>query len=280
MDGTGCKMLLKLDPKLASQRKVGVLPNPKLVIDPAGSMLLASLFEGAFGKLLVIKLNDSALKAAAITDETSDPMDAVFLPDGKKIMFSSPDPADDGQVYLNQIDADGQNKKLFKRDAFSAEYSSDGSRILFERGNAILVCNADGSAERVVLELHTSSRLRYPFRPSFNPANANEIIFMGGDAGGIPVITTVSTVDGSQRTLTTGLEDKIVPLFASRFTPDGRKVIFSVLGTEKRADLYVANADGGAARKLTEAAGYQQFFEPAVSPVGTTIYFLAEEART
>src|ERR1017187_10313842 len=205
-DGTGYKMLLKLDPKLASQRKLGALPNPKLAINPAGSMLLVSLLEGAFGKLFVIRLNESALKAAAMTDETSDPMDAVFSPDGKKIVFSSPDPAG-GQAYLNQIDADGQNKRLFKRGAFSAEYSSDGSRIVFQRGDAILVCNVDGSGERVLMEMHTL----LPFRPSFNPANANEVLFMKEDAGGIPVITTVSTVDGNQRTLTTGLEDKIAP---------------------------------------------------------------------
>jgi Tol biopolymer transport system component len=282
-EGKGYKQLFKFDPKikLALSSKVPLSPV-KLALSPDGSTLAISLIEEMHAKLFLIRLGNSTLKLEPLTDQSSaDSAFPAFTRDGKNILFSRSNP--DGGVDLYLMNTDGKNKTLFKLDASNGEYSADGSRVVFQRTvgllrNKLFICDAaDGSGEEPLTEGLNS------WRPSFNPANATEIIFARVEKDKNPEIVTINTKrpGGPPRTLSTGFKGMIAaPFFGTPFTPDGQKIVFVAAEPPSRmTNLYTMTSDGSSIKRLTTAGAYTRFFEPAISPDGKVIYFLGEEVR-
>jgi Tol biopolymer transport system component len=288
-DGTGVKQLFKFDPKTTVTSK-GLIGSPtKLALSPDGSTLAVSLIEAMHPRLFLMRLGGSSLKLEPLTDQASaDSQFPTFTRDGKKILFSGSPPGVGSNLYL--INLDGTHKTLFKSDASHGEYNSDGSKVVFLRGNAIFICNADGSGEEA---LAGAGKLD-AWRPSFNPVNGTEILFAGTDVKNQAVpdpldnkplavtIETVNTKHSGARILSAGFKGKIGFIFATRFSPDGQKIVFVATEPSPKAaltNLYVMNSEGSDIKKLTTAGAYTRFFEPVITPDGKKILFLGEEAR-
>ena len=183
-------------------------------------------------------------------------------PDGSRILITS-DRSGVSQLY--SMSMDGRDVKQLTTDstgAHSANWSLDGSRIVFVSGTQIVVIAADGSGRRVVSDAKGNQT------PSWAAQGAG-ILFAGGD---FPNITIQSmNVDGSNR--------RIVAPNAGGFdydpvwSPDGRQIAF-VSGTRGQGPrVHVMNADGSERRRLTTLSLAEE--RPAWSPDGTQIAFQA-----
>jgi len=78
----------------------------------------------------------------------------------------------------------------------------------------------------------------------------------------------------ARRRITAGSEGNNYTERAVTWSPDGKRLAF-LSNASGQAELYVAEASGGAARKLTEVTGY--LAAPSWSPDGKTIAFLFTE---
>src|SRR6185437_15450477 len=78
----------------------------------------------------------------------------------------------------------------------------------------------------------------------------------------------------ARRRITAGSEGNDYTERAVTWSPDGKRLAF-LSNASGQAELYVAEASGGAARKLTEVTGY--LAAPSWSPDGKTIAFLFTE---
>ena len=66
--------------------------------------------------------------------------------------------------------------------------------------------------------------------------------------------------------------------FAAAISPDGNRVVYSVVKGSKRSNLFVSNLDGGDLRKLTDDKGNDYY--PAWSPDGTRIAFISDRTTS
>ena len=81
----------------------------------------------------------------------------------------------------------------------------------------------------------------------------------------------LDVASGNQRPLMIG--DAIS--FAPRISPDGSRIVFSMM-TGANSDIYVANAEGGVPRRLTTAPAIDT--DPSFSPDGTKIVFESDRS--
>lgn len=123
-------------------------------------------------------------------------------------------------------------------DEYLPLFSPDGSRITFGRCFAtcqVVVINADGSGERVVVD--------DGFPGAWSP-DGNRIAFGGPGGTGIDGIYVVN-VDGS------GLVRVLDPDFITDWSPDGRQLMI-VSGRDGDLELYATPLDGSPVTKLTD----------------------------
>jgi Tol biopolymer transport system component len=144
------------------------------------------------------------------------------------------------------MNADGSGFKILVENTEPApgcatpSFSSDGSKIIFDLGNDLLMMNADGTGRVVVLPAG------YSYRPTFTPDGKAILANMSG------ALYLVS-VQGGERTLVSTL-DATEPTFSA----DGTKIFFSspydLLTWPPQlptAQLFVMNADGTNIEQLT-----------------------------
>ncbi|MCB0828583.1 MAG: PD40 domain-containing protein [Solirubrobacterales bacterium] len=146
-------------------------------------------------------------------------------PDGKQIMYTDR-VSSTGVATLRLMDADGKNDKPLFEDAYDAEYSPDGSKIVFTRFVAsksiIHTISGDGKGSAASTGVEGRS-------PTYEP-NGERIAFSAspGDGGGSEIF--LMNADGSgvkQLTHTTGGSPWIDSSHPS-FSPDGLEIVFSM----------------------------------------------------
>ena len=179
-----------------------------------------------------------------------------------------------GSFHLHIVDPDGTNPINLNPIDDLAEYSgqswsSDGSQLAFasnRSGNAnfnIFVMNTDGSNIRSVVEDSGNE-----FASSWSP-DGQKILFQTWRNDETAWDIYVVNIGGSdeQVLINTDMEEQL-PVWS----PDGTKFAYQAGHRGQGIDIYVANADGTGAMRLTDGNGTLHA-APAWSPDGMQIAF-------
>lgn len=147
-------------------------------------------------------------------------------PDGKQILYTDR-VSSTGVATLRLMDADGKNDKpLDEGNAYDAEYSPDGSKIVFVRYVAskpiIHTMSGDGKGGATSTGVegrnptYEPNGERIAFSASPGDGGASEIFLMNADGSGVKRLTYTS--DGSQW----------IGSAHPSFSPDGLEIVFSM----------------------------------------------------
>jgi Tol biopolymer transport system component len=225
--------------------------------------------------LRVINVDGTGLRK--LTDE--DASQPAWSPDGTKIVYGTGDTFGEGRQPIEVVNVNGSARTQVVRSVgygnAAPSWSPDGTAIAFEKftpppaegefpPSSIAVMKADGSGLRVVGPGGVDE-------PRWSP-DGDRIAF--GGFGGLSIVKA----DG------TGLKSVTEPngfaIASPSWSPDGERVAYSGVRGFHRADIYVIDASGGEALRLTtisEGGGLDKC--PAWSPDGTKIAFLRTVPR-
>jgi Lysyl oxidase/WD40-like Beta Propeller Repeat len=198
----------------------------------------------------------------------------ALSPDGTQIAFAS-DASGEREIHVMRADGTQMRRRTYNaaRDDTEPAWSPDGRRLAWSSQGDVYVMNADGSQKAPV-----AATAAEELEPAWSP-NGRELVYSaGGDlfitpaAGGAPRQLTIGPTNdrqpdwssrgdvayardsalfvvpaegGAQRQLTTGLVADTGPSWA----PDGSRLAFA-RAAARGFELYVARADGTAARRL------------------------------
>jgi Tol biopolymer transport system component len=192
----------------------------------------------------------------------------AWSPDGTQLTFVRCDPITENDCTVI-VWEDGVERELTHIDYGNPAWSPDGTEIAFVRCDdvedddlacAIFVVPAEGGPLRRV------TRDRAFGQPVWSP-DGRSIAFDGGPRSGI----SVADADGSGIAWSTDGSDS-----DPNWSPDGRQIAFTrserVVADLSRHDLYVIDADGSRARRVTD--GEASAASPAWSPDGTQLAFV------
>ena len=174
-----------------------------------------------------------------------------WMPDGKHIVFGGVVPGSMG-ADLQRIDIrTGRMEPLsmLTKDALEAAVSPDGRRIAFrasEDNFDILVAPVDGSAARPLL-----GSSRNEFDPTWSP-NGDQVAY-ATDRTGTSQIWFTSPAQGWERPLVTEADfgqTWITSFSEPNFSPDGRRIAYSVAGSSGHS-VYISSVAGGKPVRLS-----------------------------
>lgn len=169
--------------------------------------------------------------------------------DGKRIVFISNRDGGKYQIYI--MNADGSAQTRLTRDDATAFYnpvfSPDGRKVVYyaekgDRKDQIWIMNADGSDATLL-----TGGVGHNIFPAFS-GDGKRIIFAssarepGVEGSHIYVMNT----DGSNL-----MKIGSVPSYFARFSPDGKKIAY-ITGKFPESAIFIANADGSAAIRVTK----------------------------
>jgi len=243
--------------------------------------------------------------------------DAVWSPDGSKIVFDSSRALDGSDAANNAftsniwvMNTDGSGAapltKLISKnaDSFSPVWSPDGSKIVFESTRALdgsdnsnsttnlWVINADGSGVAPLTKLTAFTTTE---NPVWSP-DGSKIVFQstraldGSDGANTNQTFNIWVVnaDGSGTSALTKLTANGASSFSPVWSPNGGKVAFTsqraldgsnAANANNDSNVWVMNADGSGAAALTMFTAPNAFtFFSAWSPDGTRIAFITNSA--
>jgi TolB protein len=217
----------------------------------------------------------------SLTSEDESVLWADWSPDGSRVAYILEEPGPRFAIVV--ADADGSDPtRIFDEgdtgaagpDVIDVAWSPDGSRIAFsgrtvEGGTArrtILIVNADGSGEPVVLDGHWES-------VSWSP-DGGRLLLLGFPEEEVFDLYTAHP-DGSELVQLT--DDEAVE-HESSWSPDGARIVFATGENDLSQDVYVMNEDGSDVRRLTDWEGLDLF--PVWSPDGRWIAFASDRDAT
>lgn len=236
-------------------------------VAPSGSATIPDLPSGAVGIELTGVASNCAVgggPSRTITLGIGTTFDVTFevtciaIVDGL-VLFTSDR---SGATHLYRVRDDGSDlRDLTPSDEVlgGADWSPEGSRIVFAKAEGLFVMNADGSAA-AALGVEGSA-------PKWSP-DGQQILF---NAAGM---ITVIRVDGTDRR-------PLTPGGGAVWSPDGTRIAFARVDRSRcladlfcPTDLYAMAPDGsGQTRLVSSANASDQLSSPAWSPEGTRIAY-------
>jgi Tol biopolymer transport system component len=228
----------------------------------AGDELLLAARKNNAGRVFLIATTGANLKQLT-SDDAPDAFSPVFDSDQKRVVFTE---FSSGIAQIYTADRSWTNKTLLVKNAGGAEFSHDGSRLVFTRAganstNLLFVAKADGTGEQQVPipdKLATNV--------SFNPIDNQGLLFASIGTG----IVSINSDGTARRTI---LQDNMA--VEPRYTPDGKQIVYasSAAGANIKYELYVINSDGSNPKKLTNQPK-NWCRHPVPSADGKSIFFI------
>ena len=202
-----------------------------------------------------------------LTDVSGQAMNPAWSPDESAVLYTYE--ASEGDSEIHAMRPDGSDDRAYPRPDGYVDihpgWSPDGTFIVFNRGSEALRdpdqlfrMRADGS-QVVQLTSYTfavSARLDYP--AAWSPGG--RILFAAG-VERLPFTITSAGADPRQ------LADVKIGAGYSSWSPDGTQVVHTRTAGDSDNDLWVMNADSGAAVQLTSGPHDDRY--PAWSPPGS-----------
>jgi dipeptidyl aminopeptidase/acylaminoacyl peptidase len=213
---------------------------------PSGDRLALAIFTDPGRSLWVMNADGSNPVLIAEGSNVSRPS---WHPDGEHLTYSL---ERDGMTEVHVTRSDGTDDRVVYSEAapgtsavFSATFSPDGSRILFDAGTDvgydIFLMDADGSKVRQL------TRTGSDYNPSWSPDGLRILFTREEAAGGSDIF--VMDADGSNvRRLTDGGPD--VNNLDAQFSPDGTAITYEASKNGGTGSVVVMNADGRHPRTL------------------------------
>jgi TolB protein len=195
----------------------------------------------------------------------------TWSPDGRRIAFTSKGYGDDPDIWL--MNADGSSIRLLKRTPRLSEGNVDwkptGGWVAFD---------GPGGYVRGVYVMRTSGRnLRnltswrawgpWSAEPDWSPDGRR--IVLTSDASNTNGEIWVANASGKRRVQLTRTKNRVHD-FSPVWSPDGRRIAFlrGDLANDRSWEIYVMNADGSGARRLTHdrVAEGSPAWQPVAAP--------------
>jgi WD40 repeat protein len=155
------------------------------------------------------------------------------------------------------------------RNVSKASWSPDGGWLAYAAdapgGSTIHLVRPDGSDDHVVSNVIAH---RDYFSAVFSP-DGSRIVYDAGTDVGFAIFSM--DVDGTHvRQLTTGRQD-----YNPSWSPDGTKILFTRQEGPMESDIFLMNADGSNATRLTKGSEGDTNLDGVFSPDGTRIAYIA-----
>jgi Tol biopolymer transport system component len=282
------------------------LVGPALATQPGANGRITFMRPDADGSFQVWTANPDLSHQVQLTDGPSDAWFPAWSPDGTRIAFSShrsdPDPADGTEIMdVFTMRPDGTDiRKVTDSVGFSSTpaWSPDGQWLVisadradYPRSQGIYIVPSDGSAlPRRITTLPDASAWQELAR--FSP-DGSRIVYSEYRGGHV---TRRGSYVAEQAALFTVRPDgtdvrQVTPwgihATDADWSPDGRRLVFGAQPTHigNIGDVGIVDADGSHLRDLTgdhgltgigngDAVWYEESFNPAWSPDGSTIVFV------
>jgi Tol biopolymer transport system component len=186
----------------------------------------------------------------------------AWSPDGRSIVWTS---YQDGDAELFVMKADGTDQRRLTDNRFAdtaADWSRGGIAFVSSRDQPIFnvyVMNEDGSNVRRV----TNSPVNHE-QPSWSP-DGTQLLYVSepeGTLGRADLFAVRADGTGTRRiTESEGRDDW------PAWSPDGTRILFTRGLSFRTPEIFVANADGSRARRLTTTGPLLEVVEAAAAPV-------------
>jgi TolB protein len=187
-------------------------------------------------------------------------------PDGRSVLYAAFREENIYEIYRLEL-ADGSVDRLTNRVgvATAPEYSPDGDRIAFTRGNP-----RNNTFQIWLMDRNGDNAGNIPMINGWDPTwspDGRRILFASDRDGTIQLYTM--NREGRQLTRITSL-----PSIRGRsdWSPDGQFIV-TYSGEPWNREVYILNADGSNVRQLTPSGGNSQ--GPSFSPDGQWVVFTA-----
>jgi serine/threonine protein kinase/Tol biopolymer transport system component len=225
-----------------------------VAISPDGQYVVYVLRDGEKQSLMVRQV-------ATGSDVQVLPPDVVtfygvsFSPDGNYIYYTASSKENVFYSLLYKMPVlGGAPVQLLKDIDTGVGFSPDGKRFAFARGLPdkyevhLLVANADGSGEKLLLNKRASALPATMLRPAWSP-DGKTIIFLSFEPPNRFTLNAVSPDDGSSRTLYASHNDLGIP----NWLPDGSALIVPIRdkGPGNRVQLWTISFPSGEAHRLS-----------------------------
>ena len=193
----------------------------------------------------------------------------AWSPDGTMLAYSSVGDAAGG-IYVMRLDGTGKTQLTTGFGDGDPAWSPDGTRIAFARfgDGGLFVMNADGSAvTRLTARGYESTPTWSSDSRQIAFLRNSEVVVIDADGGAARTLASPGGTaainrdgQGANKRAVAGGEPS-----APRWSPDGSRIVYALYHSGSSCTVWVVNADGGDARKLTDGAMCDH--DPAWQPI-------------
>jgi TolB protein len=219
----------------------------------------------AWNQICIMNADGSGFRRLTTEDNLSHYY-ASLSPDGKRVLYAGFREQNVYEIYSIDLD-DGSVDRLTNRLGVSTapEYSPDGERIIFSRGNPnngrhhIFIMDSNGDDPGNISQISG-------WDPTWSP-DGKQVLF-ASDRDGANQLFAITLRDQALQRITN------LPAIRGRsdWSSDGQYIV-TYSGEPWNRELYIMSADGSNTRQLTPSGGNSQ--GPSFSPDGKWVAFTA-----
>ena len=243
------------------------IPSPSSADQPSGHIIFTcQVFKVQSANQICIMNADGSGYRRLTTEDNIQHFYPSLSPDGQNVLYAGFREQNVYEIYRLVLN-DGSVNRLTNRlgDLTAPEYSPDGQRITFARGNP-----NTGKFQIMIMDGNGDNPGNIPgvsgWDPTWSP-DGKQMLFASDRDGAIQLFT-VNIKTGGLKRITN------LPSIRGRsdWSPDGQFIV-TYSGESWHREVYIMNADGSGVRQLTPSGGNSQ--GPSFSPDGKWVVFTA-----